>query len=130
MRPGTLVYDGDCTFCERSVRWMQRRSHATAVALSSHAADLPRLGLDEEDCQRAVQWVGPTGASEGAEALRSYVATGTVWARALAWVVVNPATRPMTRRAYELVAENRHRLGPSGCQVPAARTQGAPTLRR
>lgn len=114
---GTLVYDGDCGFCERSVARIRALTGARAVAVASHDVDLGTLGLTADECTRAAQWVSATGRSTGAEALRDFAATGSRWARVVGTLTVNPVSRPVTDAVYAVVARNRHRLGSPSCRV-------------
>ena len=64
-----LVYDGDCSFCSSSARWITARWNGPQRAVAwQHltAADLERLGLTADDVRDAAWWVDPArGKSRG-----------------------------------------------------------------
>jgi len=58
---GLLIFDGECGFCRRWIRYMRSwfRTHPEAVAWQE--SDLALLGLTEEQCREAVQFVDAGG---------------------------------------------------------------------
>lgn len=114
---GVLIYDGECGFCSRSVRLLERfarqpfekrRSREISTALPDEVA---------RTVAGQMLWLEPDGTIwGGSQALvRALRATG--WP-ALAFVLGNPVLRPVTRAVYRLVARLRHRLAPSMCELP------------
>jgi predicted DCC family thiol-disulfide oxidoreductase YuxK len=74
MREGRLilVYDGECEFCTRLARWVQRRdrNHRVIVRPSQEAGLIEGLGLTRDEVGRAAWAVEPGGARfEGAAAI-------------------------------------------------------------
>ena len=57
----TFVYDGDCSFCTTCAEFIERRIPTHARVIPWQFADLDALGLTTEECEEAVQWVGPAG---------------------------------------------------------------------
>jgi predicted DCC family thiol-disulfide oxidoreductase YuxK len=108
----TLVFDGSCDFCTRSVRFLRRldrRGRLTLVPFQ--APGVPeRLGLTVAQCERAAWTVAPDGRRyPGAAAVNAAlaVALGTRWP----WIVYRlPVLRQLQDAAYALVARNRTRL--------------------
>jgi predicted DCC family thiol-disulfide oxidoreductase YuxK len=109
----TVVYDGDCLLCRRSVRWLGRQRPTVPIAsLPSSAADaMKRFGsLDNygdnmivaDDTGRV--WVGPPDA---------YLVV--MWAvpglRMLSYLLSISFLKPLAGRAFQLVAGNRHAIG-------------------
>ncbi|MCB1055501.1 MAG: DUF393 domain-containing protein [Acidobacteria bacterium] len=54
----TLVFDGDCGFCTRTVLWLGERWARPVRSVPWQSADLAALGLTEEQTRRAAWWVG------------------------------------------------------------------------
>ncbi|HLI52718.1 MAG TPA: DUF393 domain-containing protein [Acidimicrobiales bacterium] len=117
-----LVYDGDCGFCTSSVRWLRRWVHGAYGVAAWQDADLAQLGLDEERCRKAVQWVDPGGRrAQGAAAFAAALGTDRRW-RAFARLLEVPPVSRLAEAVYEVVARNRHRLpgGTPACRMPAS----------
>ncbi|MCY4035894.1 MAG: DCC1-like thiol-disulfide oxidoreductase family protein [bacterium] len=119
---GILIYDGDCGFCTATARWAERRLSGDAcLVVTSRQADLGALGLTEGDVTRSAWWIDPDGTCFDehrciAKALRAMPAPWPALGRIL---TLGPIS-PLARRAYQLVASNRHRLPrfgrPKACQ--------------
>lgn len=125
---GTLVYDGDCAFCSRSAA-LARRLPARPVTVAYQVADLPTLGLTEQECRDAVQWVpgdsqpGDSQPAAGAGAVAALLlASGGPWSLAGRLMLV-PGVRHLAAVVYRLVSENRYRL-PGGTPDCAAKPPG------
>jgi predicted DCC family thiol-disulfide oxidoreductase YuxK len=105
-----LVYDGDCGFCRRSVRVLERIG-PDAELVAYQSADLPALGLTEALAAAAVQWVGSDGSVRaGHEAIAGALLTaGRVW-RIAGRVMLLPGISWTAARVYRLIADNRSRL--------------------
>lgn len=112
-----LVYDGDCAFCTRCARLAQRIAPDAEIA-AWQLTDLAELGITEGQATDAVQWVQVDGTVySGHEAIAAMLSSaGRIW-----WVVgrvmLLPGISWMAAKAYQLVADNRHRLpgGTSAC---------------
>ena len=112
-----LVYDGDCAFCTRCARVLERIGpDAEIVALQF--TDLAELGITDEQATDAVQWVQIDGTvRSGHEAIAAMLNTaGRIW-RIIGRMVLVPGISWMAARVYRLVARNRYRLpgGTSAC---------------
>lgn len=109
----TIVFDGDCILCRRSVHWLSEQHQAVplrSIAASSPEAverfgDIPNYGADmivAADDGRI--WVGPPDA---------YLAV--MWAipslRALSYLLAIRQLKPFVRRIFQLVTGNRHLIG-------------------
>lgn len=62
----TLIYDGDCGFCERAVSWLARRS--AFVALTWQGADLEKWNLSLGQVQESVWVLDGADRAAGADA--------------------------------------------------------------
>jgi predicted DCC family thiol-disulfide oxidoreductase YuxK len=83
-------------------------------------ADLPDLGITEEQAIEAVRWVQTDGTvRSGHEAIAASLgAAGGIW-RVAGRVILLPGVSWMAAKAYRLVADNRQRL-PGGTPACAA----------
>ncbi|HSV66073.1 MAG TPA: DUF393 domain-containing protein [Mycobacteriales bacterium] len=119
-----FLYDGDCGFCTRSVRFLHRHLPVRAEVQPWQAADLAALGVTAQACQRAVQWVAPSGVVDaGAAAFgRLLLDCGGGW-RLPGRVILTPPVSWLAAAAYRLVARYRYRLPGStaSCQLPPRR---------
>ena len=117
----TLIYDGDCAFCTRSVDWATRHFGRTPIITPWQRADLPALGLTQEQCETAVQFVdqqGRVGSGEVAVA-RLLIYAGKGW-QVLGRIMLIPGIRHICGVGYRWVARHRHQLpgGTAACALP------------
>jgi predicted DCC family thiol-disulfide oxidoreductase YuxK len=117
-----LVYDGDCSFCSSSARWLTARWRGPEQAIPwQHlsGAELERLGLSIDDVRRAVWWVDPAGGrSRGHLAIAQALRAAHGWPSVVGRALLVPPLRWLGAAAYPLIARWRHRL-PGG--TPACR---------
>ena len=112
----TLVFDGECAFCERCATWMAARLPRGTPVIASQQADLAGLGLSPEQAADAAWWIETGGQPHrGHRAIAAALgACGGGWGtlgRILAW----PGISLLAAGVYQLVARNRHRLGCRNC---------------
>lgn len=122
-----LVFDGDCAFCSRSVRFVERRIRRHPRIVAWQSIDLAALNLTQAECEEAVQWIDVDGtrASAHVAVAHTLVYGGKGWAL-LGRLVLVPGVRSIAGFVYRWVARNRHRMpgGTSQCNLPASeRTQ-------
>lgn len=122
-----LVFDGDCAFCTRSVRFVEKRIHRHPTIVSWQSLDLDGIGLNRAECEEAVQWIGADGrrASAHIAVARTLIHGGRGWS-VLGWLVLAPGVRQLAGVVYRWIARNRHRMpgGTAQCSLPASeRTQ-------
>ena len=105
-----LIYDGDCGFCRRSVRWA-RALGATCPAVPYQEADLAAYDVTADEAADAAWFVLDGRRWRGhdaiAMALRSSRFVVVRWAGVL---LGNRLLRPLASRGYAWVAANRGRL--------------------
>jgi predicted DCC family thiol-disulfide oxidoreductase YuxK len=115
-----LVFDGDCAFCTTCARALER-IEPDAEIIAWQLADLPDLGITEEQAIDAVQWVQIDGhVRSGHEAIAASLgAAGGIW-RVAGRAILMPGVSWMAAKAYRLVADNRQRLpgGTPACAAP------------
>lgn len=122
-----LVFDGDCAFCTRSVRFVEKRFRRHPTIVSWQSLDLDGIGLTRAECEEAVQWIGADGrrASGHVAVARTLIHGGRGWS-ALGWLLLAPGVRQLAGVVYRWIARNRHRMpgGTAQCSLPASeRTQ-------
>jgi predicted DCC family thiol-disulfide oxidoreductase YuxK len=117
-----LVYDGDCSFCTSSARWMTAHWHGPqeAIAWQHLGTDrLELLGLTLDDVRRAAWWIDPAGGrSRGHVAIARALQAAHGWPSIAGRILLVPPFRWLAAGIYPLVARWRHRL-PGG--TPACR---------
>jgi len=119
--PMTLLYDGDCRFCVRSARAIERRFGTARVALRNFQqpgvlAAYP--AVTHEAAMRRMHAVMPDGrVFAGAEAFARILMSARLigW---LGWVYYVPGLRQVADLGYWVIAKARYRLrGKAGdCQ--------------
>jgi predicted DCC family thiol-disulfide oxidoreductase YuxK len=65
----TLIYDGDCGFCKRSLTWGQRHLTAFPRAIASSSSEAQQSGLTKKQLAESIWIIGiekPLGAAEAA----------------------------------------------------------------
>jgi predicted DCC family thiol-disulfide oxidoreductase YuxK len=106
----TLVYDGECDFCTRMARWVQKRDARGRLDVRPNQEEglVERVGLSREEVDRASWAVEPGGAKfEGAAGInRVWRELGGGWA-ALSWLYRVPPIRWVEDRYYGRVARKR-----------------------
>lgn len=124
-----LIFDGDCGFCTRTARWIERRLRpqagpdgpAPVPVQPWQALCLADFGLSEADVSTAAYWVDAAGHPwRGSQGIaRALVAMGQPWALA-GWAMMVPPISWLARGVYRLIADNRHRLPGStdACRLP------------
>ena len=120
----TFVFDGDCAFCSACARFVERRVPTAAHVVPYQFADLAALGLTVEQCEQAVQWVGPDGTvAAGPDAIAKLLGSSNAAWRAAGALLRPPPVRAVAWPAYRWVARNRDRMpgGTAACAVPQDR---------
>lgn len=131
MRP-VLVFDGDCGMCTRSADVLRRRLRRCPEDYDitpGQRLDLAALGLTEQQCEEALQWVAADGSiRSGHEAIAAVLQCSAPWARPIGHVLVAPGIRPVAALAYRWVAEHRQIFpgGTPACALPDPTQQGEP----
>lgn len=117
-----LEYDGDCGFCTRSARWVERRLPAgSGVSVAPwQQLDLDALGLTSTDVSKAAWWIDADGTKRrGHRAIAAALrAIGGRW-RLVGTVLDVPPVSWLAAPVYALVARCRDRMPGStdGCKI-------------
>ena len=106
----TLIYDGECEFCARMARWVERRDRRGQVSVRPNQAAglIESLGLTEDEVGRAAWAVEGSGKKfEGAAAINRVLRElGGGWAF-LGSLYLVPPVRWVEDRYYGRVARKR-----------------------
>jgi predicted DCC family thiol-disulfide oxidoreductase YuxK len=116
----TLIYDGECGLCRRSVEVLRRwdREHRIALVPFQDQAAVARFGIPLPALAAAMHLVLPDGrVFAGADAVPELLRLlpGKGWWR---WLFAVPGVRPIARRVYARVARRR-RCAVRGYSPPA-----------
>jgi predicted DCC family thiol-disulfide oxidoreductase YuxK len=118
-----LVYDGDCSFCSSTARWIIARWQGPQQAVAWQDlsdSQLERLGLTLDDVRCAAWWIDAAGRrSRGHLAIARALRAAHGWPSLLGRILLVPPFRWLAAGAYPLVARWRHRLpgGTSACRM-------------
>jgi predicted DCC family thiol-disulfide oxidoreductase YuxK len=107
----TLIFDGDCAFCTKSVTWGLKNLSAFPNPLPFQDLDPKTYGLTDNDVRKAVWLISGSTVLSGARAV-AWILKGqknTFW-RWLGKLIDLRPVRPIAALGYRLVANNRHRL--------------------
>ena len=64
----TVIFDGDCEFCQQSVTWIQQKLAVNAIAYQT--ADLQPFNLSREQCAKQLYVISGSHTYAGADAIR------------------------------------------------------------
>ena len=64
----TVIFDGDCEFCQQSVKWIQQKLVVNAIAFQT--ADLQPFNLTREQCAKQLYVLSDSVTYAGADAIR------------------------------------------------------------
>jgi predicted DCC family thiol-disulfide oxidoreductase YuxK len=63
----TVIFDGQCEFCQQSVTWIQRKLAITAIPFQT--ADLSSFNITREQCAKQVYVISDGSTYGGADAI-------------------------------------------------------------
>ena len=110
----TLVYDGACGLCTRSVAWVMERDRRGVIrAIPSQDPEVARRWpeVPATDFDEAMQLFSPGGErEEGAAAVGTLLGLLPRWGAA-GWLLGLPGVRSVAARVYRWVARRRGRFG-------------------
>jgi predicted DCC family thiol-disulfide oxidoreductase YuxK len=107
---GTLVFDGACGFCTRTVGWLRRLDRRGRVALIpfQRPGVLASTGLSPAQAAASVWWIGDDGRRASGAAAANLALSAALGVRLP--MLLYRLTRRLQERVYRWVAVNRHRL--------------------
>ena len=68
MSNATVIFDGECEFCQQSLTWLQKKLVVDAMAFQ--ISDLQPFNLTKEQCAKQVYVVSDSVTYAGADAIR------------------------------------------------------------
>lgn len=113
-RPFTVIYDGACGVCARSMRLLDRWDGTDRFEIApyqDHGVRQRFPGIPTSDFESSWQVVGPDGGRwQGAAAVERVLALlpRGGW---FSWIFRIPLVRPAAERLYRWFARNRRRFG-------------------
>ena len=115
-----LVFDGDCGICTRLAAFTRRRVAPGVRVEPWQGLDLAALGLTEQQCQEALQWVDRTGIRSAQDAVAAVLLAGHPWWWPAGAVLRVPGVHALAGVTYRWVARHRHQLpgGTPACALP------------
>jgi predicted DCC family thiol-disulfide oxidoreductase YuxK len=118
----TLLFDGECGFCTSSARWLEAHAPSAAIVQPWQRADLDRIGVSEQACRDAVQWVDEQRRSSGPAAFADYLQTSTGGWRLVGRLVGSRLGLRVAWPVYRWVSRHRGRLpgGTPECQLDSS----------
>jgi len=115
----TLIYDGQCEFCQRQVELALRWDVDQRIeAIPFQTADLERYGVSRAAAEDAMHLVGPSGSVWSGAAAARELSRLLPRTRPLSWLFAVPGAMTVAELTYRSVARWRHRLG---CESAACR---------
>jgi len=109
-----LVYDGECSFCRRSVKRIAARDRGKTiefVARQTEGLTKRFPALDEADFNKGMRLITPDDVIYvGADAAHQVAKQLPYWRR-MAWLYRVPGVRQLARAGYVWIAANRQSLG-------------------
>ena len=120
--PPILLYDGDCSFCSTTIRFLERslKSHPTMIPFQF--TELKPFGLTEEECSAEIKFVNRNGEIFGGSvAFAELFKESAGLFKPLGHLMTIPLISFLGKIIYKRVAANRHSLpgGTAACQMPA-----------
>ncbi len=129
--PLTVLYDGDCGFCARTRRLLERFDLENVFAWTAFQKSEERYGIPEEDLRQRMYVVAGSRKYAGFAAFKAMALYNPVtyfillfvlvapqpdffpyrpWVMVLLLALFSPVFSPVGEAVYKLVARNRHRL--------------------
>jgi predicted DCC family thiol-disulfide oxidoreductase YuxK len=100
----TVIFDGQCHFCQQSVTWIARK--LTVTALPFQTSDLAPFNLTKEQCAKQV-YVVSQGVTYGGAAAIAFLMKQR--GNRLLWISIK-ISGPLGRAGYRWIAAHRNSL--------------------
>lgn len=114
-----LIYDGDCGFCYKSAKLIQRLTAVTIEPWQGIPEQMAALGLTDEDGMTQVWYVDKSGKLTGGAEAANAVMRQKWWFAPFSYLYYLPLMRQLQDAGYRWVARNRYQLpgGTPQCAV-------------
>ena len=100
----TVIFDGECEFCQQSVSWIQHKLEIAAIPFQT--ADLSSFNLTREQCAKQV-YVISEGVTYGGAAAIAYLMKQR--GNRLLWLSIK-VSGPLGRAKYRWIAAHRNSI--------------------
>ena len=100
----TVIFDGQCEFCQQSVAWVARK--LTVTALPFQSSDVAAFNLSKEQCAKQVYVIAENATFGGAAAI-GYLMKQR--GNRLLWLLIT-ISGPLGRWGYRWIAAHRNSL--------------------
>ena len=100
----TVIFDGQCEFCQQSVTWIKRKLAINELPFQT--SDLTPFNLSKEECAKQVYVVSQGTTYGGAEAIAFLLNRR---GNRLLWVLIK-ISGPLGRAGYRWIATHRNSL--------------------
>jgi predicted DCC family thiol-disulfide oxidoreductase YuxK len=100
----TVIFDGQCEFCQQSVTWIKRKLAINELPFQT--SDLTPFNLSKEECAKQVYVVSQETTYGGAEAIAFLLNRS---GNRLLWVLIK-ISGPLGRAGYRWIATHRNSL--------------------
>jgi predicted DCC family thiol-disulfide oxidoreductase YuxK len=98
----TVIFDGQCEFCQQSVTWIARK--LTVTALPFQTSDLAPFNLGKEQCAKQVYVISQGVTYGGADAIAYLMKQRS---NRLLWLSIK-ISGPLARIVYKWIATHRN----------------------
>jgi len=126
-----IVFDGECAFCDRSVKWIIARDKAAQFRFAARQSEmgqrlLAEHGLPPEGIESLILIDGPNVATHSTAVLKIAGRLGFPWKLASAFLLIPQVVRDW---GYRALAKRRYKIAGklAACSVPTDE-QRAPIL--
>lgn len=119
----TVIFDGDCGFCQQSVKFAKRVVKPSVQFVAYQEIDPASFGLTTADCQESLKFVAETKKVSSAQNAVSEMLRTAQFPWRLAGALLSlPIVNQLAGLIYRTIARNRHRLPGSAisCETNSA----------
>jgi len=101
----TVIVDGECDFCRRTVAWIRPRLPTPVRFISYQRSDVSGFSLSREQCEMCVHVIGNGSVTLGSRAVAELLSNGSYSLRGAARLIRMFAS--LSERIYDHIAHHR-----------------------